>query len=59
MNEVNDALEEAEYFYQKMEATSNSPKEFRFNLNAFISRARALTWVLKKQFSGKQGFSES
>ncbi|PVX23273.1 MAG: hypothetical protein CW691_11075 [Candidatus Bathyarchaeum sp.] len=57
MNEVKDALEEAEYFYQKMEAT-NIPKEFRFNVNAFISRARALTWVLKKQFSGNQRFSE-
>lgn len=58
MNEVRDALDEAEYFYQKMEATSKVPKEFRYNLNAFISRARAVTWVLKKQFSGNQKFSD-
>lgn len=58
MNEVKDALDEADYFYQKMEATSNVPREFRFNLNAFISRARAVTWVLKKQFSGNQRFSD-
>lgn len=55
---MKDALEEAEYFHKKMEATSNVPKEFRFNLNAFISRARALTWVLKKQFSGNQKFAD-
>lgn len=58
MNEVKDALDEAEYFYRRMEATSKVPEEFRHNLNAFISSARAVTWVLKKQFSGNQKFSD-
>jgi hypothetical protein len=58
LNEVKDALDEAEYFYQRMESALQVPKEFRHNLNAFISRARAVTWVLKKQFSGNQKFSD-
>lgn len=58
MNEVKDALDEAEYFYRRMEATSKIPEEFRHNLNAFISRARAVTWVMKRQFSENQKFSE-
>ena len=58
MNEVKDTLDEAEYFYIQMEAKLKNPKELRYNLNAFISRARAVTWVLKKQFSGNQKFSE-
>jgi len=58
LNEVKDALDEAEYFYQRMEALSKIPKDFQHNLNAFVSRARAVTWVLKKQFSGNQKFSE-
>jgi hypothetical protein len=58
LGEVKDALEETEYFYRRMETTSKAPKEFQHNLNAFISRARAVTWVLKKQFSGNQKFSD-
>jgi hypothetical protein len=58
LNEAKDAFEEAEYFYRRMEATSKIPKEFQYNLNAFISRARAVTWVLKKQFFGNQRFSD-
>lgn len=58
MSEAKDALDEAEYFYRRMEATLLIPKEFRHNLNAFISRARAVTWVLKKQFSGNHKFSD-
>jgi hypothetical protein len=53
---IEEALEEANYFYLKMEETMKKPKEFRHNLNAFISRARTLTWVLKKQYSGNPLF---
>ena len=56
MDMVIEALNEAEYFYQKMEETEKIPKEFRYNLNAFISRARSVTWVLKKQYSENPRF---
>lgn len=53
---IEEALEEARYFYSKMQKTSKISKEFRHNLNAFLSRARAITWVLKKQYSGNPVF---
>ena len=56
MDIITDALNEAEYFYQKMEEKAKIPTEFRFNLNAFISRARSVTWVLKKQYSKNPKF---
>jgi hypothetical protein len=56
LSEVKDAIDEAEYFYQRMELVLQKPKEFRHNLNAFISRSRAITWVLKKEFSGNKRF---
>jgi hypothetical protein len=39
-----------------MQETSKIPKEFRHNLNVFLSRARAITLVLKKQYSGNPVF---
>jgi len=51
-----EALKEAKYFYQKMQGTAKIPKEFRHNFNAFISRARSVTWVLRKQHSENPKF---
>jgi len=51
-----EALNEAEYFYRRMQETAKIPKEFRYNLNAFISRARTITWVLKKQYARNSKF---
>jgi hypothetical protein len=53
---VKEALDEAFYFYSQMGKTLKTPKEFKHNLNAFLSRARAITWVLKKQYSGNPVF---
>jgi hypothetical protein len=56
LSAIEEALEEAHYFYSKMQETAKIPKEFRHNLNAFLSRARAITWVLKKQYLGNPVF---
>lgn len=58
MSTVTDALNETEYFYRRLEETTKIPKEFRYNLNAFISRARSITWVLKKQYSTNPKFQK-
>ena len=58
MTRVKKALEEAEYFYVRMQETENIPEEFRHNLNAFLSRARSVTWVLKKDYSKNSRFKE-
>lgn len=55
---VEDTLNEVEYFYRRMEETLKIPQEFRHNLNAFISRARSVTWVLKKQYSTNRKFQK-
>lgn len=58
MNGVRKALEEAEYFYRRMQETESVPEQFRYNLNAFLSRARSVTWVLRKNYSKNPRFNE-
>ena len=57
MKKVKEAIDEAEYLYQKMEETLKTPMDFRSNLNAFLSRSRAVTWVLKKQLDNNPSFA--
>lgn len=51
-----DALEQAEYFYERMMETLKIPSEFRFNTNAFIMSGRNITRVLQKEFSKNAKF---
>jgi len=53
---ASDALDQAEYFYKRMEKTSKIPSEFRFNTNAFIASGRNITWNLQKEFSKSAKF---
>jgi len=55
--DVIQALEEAEYFYEQMQKTKQS-KDFRSNLSGFLSRARSITWILKKHHSIDSKFKE-
>jgi hypothetical protein len=47
-------LIEAEYFLSRM--TQVGFTEFQYELNAFLSASRSVTFVLQKSFSGVQGF---
>ncbi len=58
MSTVTKAIEEAEYFYKKLEEEHCKPSEYTYNLNAFISRGRSITWIIKKQYSKCSNFSE-
>ena len=49
-------LLEAEYFLGGL-AVSNGP-EFRYNLNAFLSACRSVTFVLQKAMSPMAGFGD-
>jgi len=51
-----EALEQAEYFYERMMETLKIPSEFRFNTNAFIMSGRNVTRVLQKEFSNNAKF---
>jgi hypothetical protein len=57
LKKVKEAIDEAEYLYQKMEETLKTPMDFRSNLNAFLSRSRAVTWVLKNQLNDNPSFA--
>ena len=51
-----DKVREAEFFLGQMKKTVNSPDEFRWNLSAFLSAARSVTWFLQSEFARTQGF---
>ena len=56
MSGVDEAVKELEYFYKKLEEAKHIPSEFTYNLNAFISRGRTITWIIKKQYSKQPNF---
>jgi hypothetical protein len=57
LKETKEAINQAEYFYQKMDETIKIPLDFRTNLNAFLLRSRTITWVLKKELSKNPHFA--
>jgi hypothetical protein len=44
-------LEESEYFFERMKDNLDSRKPFGFNLSAFLSAARSVTFIMRKEFS--------
>lgn len=53
-----DKLNEAGFFLCKMSGAADDRDAFRFNLSAFLSAARSVTWVMQKQYAHSQSFSE-
>jgi len=51
-------LKEVEILFDRMKNSTSNHIEFRTNLNAFISLARTITWVMKKEFSKNPQFKE-
>ena len=51
---------EAKYFYEQMESNFKERKteEFKHCINAFLSSARSVTFVLQKEFRKYKGFDE-
>ena len=58
MSAVTKAVEEAEYFIKKLEEAESKPSVYTYNLNAFLSRGRSITWIIKKQYSKCPNFSK-
>lgn len=50
-------LEEARFFLRHLEARPKFP-EFDYYLNAFISSARSVTWVMKAEYADVAGWNE-
>lgn len=51
-------LQEVEVLFNQMKNSSDDHIIFRANLNAFVSQARTVTWVMKKEFDKKPRFKE-
>jgi hypothetical protein len=57
MSEASSTLETARFFLDKMVETPADLQSVKHYLNAFLSSARSVTWVLQKEFSSKPGFN--
>jgi hypothetical protein len=58
MSEIMFKLVEAEYFLSKSKEKLGDPYEFYFNLDAFLSAARSVTWIMQKEYSKHIGFND-
>ena len=56
MSNTRQKLEEAKYFLSQMQANIENPKNFAFNLSAFLSAARSVTFVMRSEFARFSGF---
>lgn len=57
MNQTRFKLDEASYFLSIMKQTFNDDSNnFIYNLNAFISAARSITFFMQEQYTQKDGF---
>jgi len=54
MNEK-EKLEEARYFYSRMQVEVNDPMAYQYNLSAFLSAARSILQYAKKEAENKSG----
>lgn len=51
-------LNEAKYFLEQMKQHIDSPEEFVYNLSAFLSAARSVTFIMQNEFSKIPEFRE-
>lgn len=59
MNQTRFKLEEASYFLSMMKQTFNDDSNnFIYNLNAFISASRSITFFMQIQYDKKDGFNK-
>jgi hypothetical protein len=58
MNAAREKLLEAQYFLQRMRENSSDRDAFKYNLSAFLSAARSVTFYMQKEFKHTPGFEE-
>lgn len=58
MSETKKKLQEAKYFLKRMLETHSIPFEFECNLQAFISSAHSVTFVMQTEYSKKPDFQK-
>lgn len=50
-------LDQSRFFLEKMRGLLANPREFTYYLNAFISSARSVTFIMQEEFSRRSGFT--
>jgi len=58
MSNTRGKLEEAKYFLEQMQVYVEDRKKFAFNLSAFLSAARSITFVMQSEFKSSPGFDD-
>jgi hypothetical protein len=57
MSNTREKLEEAKYFLEQMQVCVEDSKKFAFNLSAFLSAARSVTFIMQSEFKSSPEFS--
>ena len=57
-NPTRHKIREAEYFLSLMKQAFEDDNAFSYNLSAFLSAARSITWYMQKQYVRRNGFAE-
>jgi len=57
-NPTRHKIREAEYFLSMMNHVFEDDNTFSYNLSAFLSAARSITWHMQEQYRGRQNFDE-
>jgi hypothetical protein len=58
MSAAREKLLEAQYFLERMREKSSDRAAFKYNLSAFLSAARSVTFYMQKEFKHTPGFEE-
>ena len=57
-NPTKHKVEEAKYFLSMLKQLFEDDDEFAYNLSAFLSAARSITFYMQKQYKHRDGFAE-
>jgi hypothetical protein len=58
MSATRGKLQEAKYFLQRMEEVQADRAAFKYNLSAFLSAGRSVSFYMQKEFKRTPGFEE-
>jgi len=58
MTDTRDKFLEAKYFLDQMKSTQPDRDAFRYNLSAFLSAGRSVTWIMQNEFRHVSGFDD-
>ena len=56
ITDLQEKLNEAQYFLRRMKEVANDREHFRWNLSAFLSAARSVTMIMNVQYARSDGY---